>query len=137
MHPVDVVDKAETAYLGFLKWADLVNFQVIDMEMSLYDEILGLAGTPDLAAIQGRRCICDWKTSKDVYPEYWAQVSAYKYLWEVNHPDQPIEDCYILQLNKETGGFAYHHKPDLSDDWEFYQSVLNAYRIYKERMGGK
>lgn len=120
-----------------MKWADLVNFQVIETEMSLYDETLGLAGTPDLAAIQGHRCICDWKTSKDIYPENWAQVSAYKYLWEVNHPDQPIEDCYILQLNKETGGFSYHHHPNLSNHWEFYQLVLKAYRLYKEKLGGK
>lgn len=130
-------DKAETAYLGFLKWADLVNFQVIETETSLFDDDLGLAGTPDLAAVQGKRCIIDWKTSANIYPETWGQIAAYKYLWEANHPDEPIEDCYILQINKDTGGFSYHHKPNLSDDWEFYQHVLAAYRIYKEKMGGK
>lgn len=135
--PPDVKDKAETAYLGFLKWADLVKFKVIETETSLFDDDLGLAGTPDLAAVQGKRCIIDWKTSKDIYPETWAQLAAYKHLWEVNHPDEPIEECYILQLNKETGGFSYHHKPDLSVEWEFYQHVLSAYRIYKEKMGGK
>jgi len=137
MHPEDVRGKAETAYLGFLKWADLVKFIPIDMEMSLFDETLGLAGTPDLAAVQGKRCIIDWKTSAQIYPEVWGQIAAYKYLWEINHPEEPIEECYVLQLDKETGGFSYHHKPDLSVQWEFYQAVLKAYRLYKERMGGK
>ena len=135
--PADVREKAETAYLGFLKWADLVQFNVISTEESLYDETLGLAGTIDLAAIQGKRCIIDWKTSKEIYPENWGQLAAYKYLWEVNHPDQPIEEVYLLQLNKETGGFSYHHNPNLSNHWEFYQSVLKAYRLYKEKLGGK
>lgn len=129
--------KAETAYLAFLKWAGLVQFQVIENEVSLFDEVLGLAGTPDLAAIQGKRCIIDWKTSANIYPETWAQIAAYKYLWEVNHPEQPIEDYYILQLNKDTGGFSYHHKPDISVEWEFYQCILKAYRIYRDKMGGK
>jgi len=136
MHLPEIVGKAETAYLGFLQWATLVNFKVIMTEQSLYDEVLGLAGTPDLAAIQGKRCIIDWKTSKVIYPEYWAQVSAYKYLWEATYPDQPIEECYILQLNKEDGGFAYHHKPNLAPYWEFYCHVLAAYRLYKEKLGG-
>src|SRR5512147_1752624 len=48
MHPEDVRSKAETAYLGFLKWADLVQFQPIHIEESYYDETLGLAGTPDM-----------------------------------------------------------------------------------------
>lgn len=137
MHPEDVRSKAETAYLGFLKWADLVKFQPINIEQSLYDDVLGLAGTPDMSMIQGRRCIIDWKTSKDIYPENWGQIAAYKYLWEVNNPGQEIEECYILQLNKETGGFSYHHTPDLSIHWEFYQTVLKAYRLYKEQLGGK
>lgn len=135
--PPEVVEKAETAYLGFLKWADTVRFQTIETETTLYDEELGLAGTPDLAAIQGQTCIIDWKTSAAIYPETWGQIAAYQHLWNVNHPDNPVHDGYILQLNKETGGFSHHHEPSLTFYWEFYRHVLEAYRIYKEKMGGK
>jgi len=133
----EVKAMAETGYLGFLKWADSVNFKMIETETTLFDEDLGLAGTPDMAAIQGQTCIIDWKFSKDIYPETWGQIAAYQHLWNVNHPDQVVQDGYILQLNKEDGGFSYHHKPSLAVYWEFYQHVLAAYRLYKERMGGK
>jgi len=135
-YPQDVIDKAETAFLGWLKWADQVQFQLIETEISLYDMELGLAGTPDLAAIMGRDCILDWKTSKDIYLENWCQLAAYRHLWEVNHPDRPVEDAYILQLNKEDGGFSYHHKPSLDPYWKLYQTILTFYRQYKE-LGGK
>lgn len=135
--PDEVIEKAETAYIGFLKWADTVKFKMIETETTLYDDELGLAGTPDLAAIQDQTCIIDWKTSATIYPETWGQIAAYQHLWNVNHPDNPVHDGYILQLNKEDGGFSHHHKPSLAIYWEFYQHVLLAYRIYKEKMGGK
>lgn len=133
----EVVSMAETAYLAWLKWADTVRFEVIETETTLYDDEMGLAGTPDLAAIQGQVAIIDWKTSANIYPENWAQISAYQHLWNLNHPEQPVMDGYILQLNKETGGFSHHHEPSLDKYWRFYKAVFEAYRIYKEEMGGK
>jgi hypothetical protein len=132
-YPVEQVDKAENAFLAFLEWKRLVDFQVVGTEISLVDEELGVGGTCDHVLMKGKRVMADLKTSKAVYGEYWAQVAVYGHLWNLHHPDQPIEGgYYILQIGKEDASFSYHHKINLDRYLEFFKHLLAAYKIAKE-----
>lgn len=132
-YPPEIVDKAENSFLAFLEWKRLVDYQVVATEINLIDEELGFGGCPDHVLIKGRLAMADLKTSKAVYGEYWAQVAAYAHLWSLNYPDQPIEGgYYILQINKEDGGFSYHHKPNVDKYFDFFKNLLAAYKIAKE-----
>jgi hypothetical protein len=131
--PAEIVDKAETAFLAFLEWKRLVDYQVVATELSLVDDELGFGGTCDHVLIKGKLAMADLKTSKAVYGEYWAQVAAYAHLWNLHYPDQLIEGgYYILQINKEDGGFSYHHKPNIDKYFEFFKNLLATYKIAKE-----
>lgn len=132
-YPPEIVDKAETAFLAFLEWKRLVDYQVVATEINLVDEVLGFGGCPDHVLIKGKLAMADLKTSKAVYGEYWAQVAAYAHLWNLHNPDKPIEGgYYILQINKEDGGFSYHHKPNIDKYFEFFKHLLAAYKLAKE-----
>ena len=53
----------------------------------------------------------DWKSSKDIYPDYKIQVRGYGLLWDENHPDQPIDGGYhIVLFNKENLGFTHWYR---------------------------
>lgn len=131
--PPEIVEPAETAFLAYLEWKRLVDFQVVATELSLVDSDMGFGGTMDHVLIKGKLAMADLKTSKAVYGEYWVQVAAYAHLWTLHHPDQPIEGgFYILQINKEDGGFSYHHKPNLTKHFGFFKHLLAAYKIAKE-----
>lgn len=129
----EVVSKAETAYLSFLDWAKLVQFKVIETELSLVDEELHFGGTMDKVSIQDKLCITDFKTSKGgvAYPEMWLQLSAYGHLWNL-HNDEKVNDYYLLILDKEQGGFSYHHKHGLAKQWECFTHILRVYHLMKE-----
>lgn len=132
-YPPDLVDKAENAFIAFLDWKKLVDYQVVATEISLIDEELGYAGTLDHVLIKGKLAMADLKTSKAVYGEYWAQVASYGHLWNKAHPDKPIEGgYYILQIGKEDGSFSYHHKINIDKYFEFFKYLLGAYKIAKE-----
>ena len=130
----EVVSKAETAYLSFLDWAKLVDFRVVETEISLVDPELKVGGTMDLVTIQGKPCITDFKTSKGgaAYPEMWIQLAAYGHLWSLHHPDQIAHDYYLLILDKNEGGFSYHHKHKLDKHLAIFKKCAEIYHLWKE-----
>jgi hypothetical protein len=130
----EVVGRAETAYLSFLDWARLVDFKVVQTELSLVDPDLKVGGTMDKVSIQGRLCITDFKTSKGgtAYPEMWIQLAAYGHLWQLHYPDHPIHDYYLLILDKNNGGFSYHHKHKLDKHLEIFKHCVEIYHLWKE-----
>lgn len=75
----------------------------------------GAAGTLDsLAFVDGKLTLVDYKTSKDIYPEYWIQVASYcKMFEECKHglsipqeiKDTPIEQVGILRIGQEDYDF--------------------------------
>lgn len=132
-YPPDVVDKAETGFLAWLDYKRLVDFQLIEAEISLVDQELGIGGTMDKVAIKGRLSITDFKTGGGPYLEQWVQVAAYKYLWELHNPDQPAAGgCFILLVNKEDGGFTHAHKVATDKYFELFKHAVAIYKLAKE-----
>lgn len=107
-YPPDLVEKAEIPFRAFHEWAEGSKFKAVQSELPLISERYQFGGCLDAMLVNGRLSLGDWKTSKAIYPEYWAQVAAYGILWEENFPEQPIEGGYhILRFSKEEGEFDH------------------------------
>jgi len=132
-YPADVVDKAENGFIAWLNWKQLVNYQLIESELSLVDNVLGFGGTMDKVSVQGKLSLTDFKSSKAVYVDQWIQLAAYAHLWELHYPDMPLHGgYYILQLGKEDGSFSYHHKIKLDKHFEAFKHLLALHKLKKE-----
>ena len=128
----EMISKAENAYLAWLEWAELVNFELIASELSLVHDELNYGGTIDIAMIKKTRCIVDIKTSNDVYPDHKIQLAAYGQLYNYNYPDDPVQAYYLLRLDKSDGGFTYYYWPNLSSAWEVYKCLLKIHSLRKD-----
>lgn len=126
----DMLDKATVAFRAWQEWKRLVNFELLACEHQLVSERLQVGGTIDVAVVQTRRSIVDIKTSSAVYPEHRIQVAAYGMLWNENYPD-PIESYYLLRLDKNTGGFAYHYWPELQLEARAFECLAELHRLRK------
>ena len=89
-------------YLGFRKWWMDISanntVEVIGSEVPLSCPYFG--GTYDLLVkINGLLYLVDFKTSNHVNYKYYLQLSAYKYMLELQ--GYTISGCIILQLNKK------------------------------------
>ncbi len=132
-YPPELVSKAETAYLNFLEWKDIVNFKVVHTEIHLISERYQYGLTPDcIALIKGKLALFDWKTSNGVYEDMLIQLAAYRVGWEENHPDKPLEGGFhLLKISKETASFSYHYWQDLSEAWEVFKNLLDIHKLHK------
>jgi hypothetical protein len=67
------------AILSFVNWRNEVKPESIAWDVTVFSSKYGYAGTIDyICRIDGKVYIIDFKTSKQVWPEYELQVSAYK-----------------------------------------------------------
>jgi len=143
--PPEVAAAARAAYQGYVSWARITKLEIVETEIGMVSEKHRFGGTPDAIgrADFGRGpelCLLDWKTSKSVYPDMLCQLAAYKYMWEENFPDRPLEGgCHLLKFSKsDTGDFSHHFFPDLSDAWGQFLRFRECYdvdKILKRRAG--
>lgn len=96
-------EKACRAFHAWREWFDKEDLHVESFERPLVSEIHQFGGTPDALARRGNGPLVimpDWKTSKDIYPEYLAQLGGYAILLEENAVTK-IEEALILRADKE------------------------------------
>jgi hypothetical protein len=129
--PKEILDKAETSFLAYLEFKDVVGLSPIATELPLVSEEWKYGGTIDVAIIKKYPAILDLKTSNGVYADHLIQVAAYGKLWDENNPEMPIQAYYILQLGKEDGSFHYHYWPELNDEFEAFKCLLTLHRLKK------
>lgn len=142
--PIEMEEQFNNAMLGWLHWKDMVQFNVIQTEVSLIDEILGFGGTLDLMAIMNKPVLGDLKTSKGgVYPEFKIQIASYGYLWRnaqwqvVNGKliewkmPQDFESYALLQIGKDDASFHYHSFHQLDEAWEVFKCLLTIHKLKK------
>jgi len=127
-----LVDKAETAYIAWLQWKELVNFELLASEKLLVSERYRFGGQIDIAVIKKVPAIVDIKTSNAVYADHKIQIAAYGHLWNEHHPDQTIRAFYLLQLGKEDGSFSYHYWPSMPKSWQAFKKLLELHNLQKE-----
>jgi len=105
---------------------------VTDTEIALVSEQLRVGGTIDyIGKVNGHRALLDLKTSGGIYPDMWVQVATYGFMWNEAHPDDPIAGYYVLRIDKETGGFDYSYRPDLSFAVEAFRAAKKLHDIKK------
>ncbi len=129
--PKGILEKAETAFLAYLEWKDLVGIRMIASETPLVSERYGFGGTVDVTEIKKVTCILDLKTSANIYTDHRIQVAAYGKLWNENYPENPVQAYYLLQLGKEDGSFAYHYWPSLENEWKAFTHLLELHKHHK------
>ena len=112
----------------FMEWWNKTNIEVISPEQVFCSPTLGLAGTADLVCkVDGKLTIMDWKTGSGIYPEMFLQLAAYALMWEEEHPDQPIEQLYIVNASVKN-----MFQTMASDEVAFYKKgYLQALDLYK------
>ena len=120
---LDVLAKANGAYLAYLTWERQSKVEFLVVEPTLVSEEYRFGGTIDfIGGIDGEIVLGDFKTSNAIYPDHLIQVAAYRHLWEEHHPDEKISGGFhILRFAKEHGDFAHHHYPNLDEAWRQFQ----------------
>lgn len=76
--------QVETAYNAWRAWFTESGLKPLKAELTVYDGELEYAGTLDLYAetAEAKRVVVDWKTSKQIYPSTFLQVTAYRHALE-------------------------------------------------------
>lgn len=137
--------RAVSAIDAALSWMKAHNVRWICTERKIYSKIHKYAGTMDgLAwtdsctdplccpvAFKDRKSIIDWKTSNNLYLDYLFQEAAYRGAYLEEHPDETIEDGWVIRLGKEDAEFDPWHIWDESEFEMYYYGFLNARRWYE------
>lgn len=130
---LEIKEKVENSFLGYLEWKDQVHFKLLQSELSLVSEKYQFGGTIDIIGeINGQPAIIDIKTSEEIYVDHKIQTIAYKILYNESFPDNSITMVYILKLGKKDGGFSYHYLPNLDKEWEVFLLLLQLEKYRKE-----
>jgi hypothetical protein len=102
--PEDVWDAELEPYLdSFKKWYKKVQCKaVLHRELTLFDDEFCLQGTLDgIYEMQdGELILVDYKTSAAPSKTWGLQLSAYKYMYELAHPDKKISRLQVIHLQK-------------------------------------
>jgi hypothetical protein len=118
----------------FISWSLENVDHFLFSERLMHDPKQFFAGTADFGYVgkDGRRYIGDFKTSSGIYGiDYWLQVSAYRYLAEVEG-DAPYDGMTVVRIGKDDGQFEAHSLYE----YETYRDVfLSCLRIYRAQQG--
>jgi len=128
--------KAMSAFSAFKEWQNQTQLKPDQSEVSMTCRCHMVGGTLDTVLVHGKRSLGDWKSSNAIYPEYLLQLAAYRHLWEVNHPDLPIEGGFhLLRFSKSNGDFTHHFWGNLDEAWEAFQHMRVLYDLMSSLKG--
>ena len=85
---------------GFLAWQAQEGITVLDVERTVWDSNLKVAGTCDGIGRDRHGCLVVWdnKTGKALYPEMALQVSAYTWMLDSLLPASGLPRAFIVRL---------------------------------------
>jgi len=123
--------RVQNAVNAYKKWRDKTGYVAIKNEQIIYSKKYKYAGTLDsLGEINNKLVLVDFKTSNNLYPEFWLQLSAYWNAYKELSPDQEITDVYIVRFGKEDGDFEAININDVSLMRKHFKTFLSALNIY-------
>ncbi len=131
---IEVIEQAKKCFENYLRWKKQHDYKPIRTEISLVSEEYQYGGTIDcVAMINGKLCIDDKKTGKDVYEDHIIQIVAYEHLWNENFPDHPIEGGYhIIRTGKEIASFDHRWYGEFPGAWETFLHLRALYDLHKQ-----
>lgn len=133
-------EEARSSIDAFLNWVDSNDVEFLGTEEKIVSLTHKWAGTRDTRAIvNGRRSVCDWKTSKGIYGEYFIQTAAYAKGGE-ELGEEPYEDLWVLRVPKDGKEFEAKSHHDLGVGYsidELYEVFLGLYKAWEFNGGSK
>jgi hypothetical protein len=127
------IDKAENGFLAFLDWEAKYKPQYLGLEIEVISERYMYGGTLDILMKLDEKLVqVDLKSSKGVYAEMIIQVAAYKQAYE-EQENAIIDECHILKLGKDDGGFEHHKisEDKLAAGWRVFERLVEIKREQK------
>lgn len=127
--PVKLLVQARTGYDAFREWHADYKPKIVETETPLVSERYGFGGTLDCLAFVRELVIFDWKTSNGTYPDYIAQLAAYRQLLRERDGDKAPRRAYLLRVGKEYADFHFHSWPEsvLDVGWEWFRYAQGLY----------
>ena len=137
--------RSESCVIAAILWCVEHDIEWIASERTVFHRDLGVCGTLDNIAwatscknplccptpFTRRRVQIDYKSSNALRTEYCLQTGLYTAAWELEFPEQPIDDRFILRLDKETAAFEPWHlegRELQTQDFNAYVDALHCYR---------
>jgi len=119
---------------AFGEWIKANEVKWISSEEKIYSRTHQYAGTVDaVAEINDEFCVIDFKTSAQIYKEYYLQIAAYKHAIEEIY-GRDVECCWILRFDKESGKFqAKEIREDYFPVFEMGLNFQKAYSTMRKR----
>lgn len=138
-YPVQV----RSSVKAYIRWAEEHQFMGINWEEPVYSLKYGYAGTVDVIGIRRydnhwSPCMCDWKTSSKLLPEYNMQLAAYSMAFREMHPDAQLDNLICVRLDKETGVPEQRvmDECEVNEAFEAFLGCLNIWK-YSRKFRGK
>jgi hypothetical protein len=121
--------QAVSSFKSYEAWAKNFELEVIEQEIKLVCQEYRFGGTPDAVAfVKGEVCLIDWKTSNSIRTGMLVQLAAYRHLWNVNRPENPLTGgSHLIRFAKTHGDFSHHYFPNLDQAWEQFTLFRKAY----------
>lgn len=113
-----------------LNWIRSKKWKTLEIEHQIYIPELEVGGVCDwYAEIDGALAVCDWKTSKALYPSYAYQIAAYLKALESEF-DVTIPGRWLIRIDKQTGEVEPRFLPpeDIEKDYAAFVSAVTIYR---------
>jgi hypothetical protein len=118
-----------------LAWLAEHHVTPIYNERRIYSRRHRYSGTMDmLAYVDGKLSICDWKSSKGLYTEFYLQTAAYSAAY-TEETGTKIEQRILIRLGKEDGAFEPHILPKgtQASDFKAFKAALTIYRYLQNQ----
>lgn len=126
--PFPEEQKAANGALAFLKWIDQEKFKISNPEELLYSRKYNFAGIKDSDIKRNKELfVCDYKTGKEIYPEYRIQTSAYLFAAK-EMCKRNYKGYWILKFGKEDGNFEPLYVP-LKEAKKDFEAFLSAFAL--------
>lgn len=130
-----MVDGANSCARAVLQFFDEHHFAPFLMERPLWSPIDGFIGTPDyIGEIDGELAILDYKSSRKIYAEYWAQLAVLQYMFQMEFPDKVIKKRYAVNIPKDGGDLQVEVRglDTFSSDLDMFMACWALYRWERE-----
>jgi len=130
-----MVEAANSSARAVTQFLDEHHFEPFLMERPLWSPIDGFVGTPDyIGKIDGELAIADYKTSKRIYAEYWMQLAALQYMFQMEFPGQVIRKRYAINIPKDGSDLQVEKRglDSFSSDLDGFMACWTLYKWERE-----
>ena len=144
----EVIRESEPIFNKFIRWESTNSVAIMESEKPMTSDRYG--GILDAVIdLNGILTLIDWKTSKEIYPDYFSQLTAYYFLlnngWVCDGNDEDNKKMKILFSSIQQIGILHIPKEDgetriklidigssqFWDHWDYFESCLDLYNKRK------